>query len=104
LYLTTQDDADLKNAIPRALGIAFLNGGQACAAGTRLLVRKTARTSGKRRTSATKFASKGEVLSFLHTSANVKGMFKEIDEASIPTRSTEEMCELASVDLFSPPP
>jgi len=48
LYLTTQDDADFKNAIPRALGIAFLNSGQARAAGTRLLVPETARTSGKR--------------------------------------------------------
>ena len=34
------DDADLDVAIPRALGIAFLNSGQACAAGTRLLVPK----------------------------------------------------------------
>src|SRR5579872_6527261 len=32
------DDADLDTAIPTALGIAFLNSGQACAAGTRLLV------------------------------------------------------------------
>jgi len=31
------DDADLDKAIPTALGIAFLNSGQACAAGTRLL-------------------------------------------------------------------
>src|ERR1700689_5118580 len=31
------DDADLDMAIPRALGIAFLNSGQACAAGTRPL-------------------------------------------------------------------
>ena len=35
------DDADLDAAIPRALGIAFLNSGQACAAGTRLLVPKS---------------------------------------------------------------
>jgi aldehyde dehydrogenase (NAD+) len=35
------DDADLDMAIPRALGIAFLNSGQACAAGTRLLVPKS---------------------------------------------------------------
>jgi aldehyde dehydrogenase (NAD+) len=35
------DDADLDVAIPRALGIAFLNSGQACAAGTRLLVPKS---------------------------------------------------------------
>jgi aldehyde dehydrogenase (NAD+) len=35
------DDADLDKAIPRALGIAFLNSGQACAAGTRLLVPKS---------------------------------------------------------------
>jgi aldehyde dehydrogenase (NAD+) len=35
------DDADLTIAIPRALGIAFLNSGQACAAGTRLLVPKS---------------------------------------------------------------
>jgi aldehyde dehydrogenase (NAD+) len=32
------DDADLEKAIPNALVIAFLNSGQACAAGTRLLV------------------------------------------------------------------
>jgi aldehyde dehydrogenase (NAD+) len=32
------DDADLDEAIPAALGMAFLNSGQACAAGTRLLV------------------------------------------------------------------
>ena len=32
------DDADLEKAIPTALIIAFLNSGQACAAGTRLLV------------------------------------------------------------------
>jgi aldehyde dehydrogenase (NAD+) len=34
------DDADLNKAIPTALGIAFLNSGQACVAGTRLLVPK----------------------------------------------------------------
>ena len=34
------DDVDLDRAIPTALGIAFLNSGQACAAGTRLLVPK----------------------------------------------------------------
>jgi aldehyde dehydrogenase (NAD+) len=32
------DDADLKKAIPAALAMVFLNSGQACAAGTRLLV------------------------------------------------------------------
>ncbi len=32
------DDANFEQAIPIALGIAFLNSGQACAAGTRLLV------------------------------------------------------------------
>ena len=32
------EDADFEKAIPSALGIAFLNSGQACAAGTRLLV------------------------------------------------------------------
>ena len=32
------DDADLAEAIPAALGMVFLNSGQACAAGTRLLV------------------------------------------------------------------
>src|SRR6478752_7597391 len=32
------DDAPLEEAIPAALGMAFLNSGQACAAGTRLLV------------------------------------------------------------------
>jgi aldehyde dehydrogenase (NAD+) len=32
------DDADLRQAIPNALVIAFLNSGQACVAGTRLLV------------------------------------------------------------------
>src|SRR6201993_4160506 len=35
------DDADLGKAIPTALGIAFLNSGQACVAGTRLLVPKS---------------------------------------------------------------
>jgi aldehyde dehydrogenase (NAD+) len=35
------DDADLKQAIPMALIIAFMNSGQACAAGTRLLVPKS---------------------------------------------------------------
>jgi aldehyde dehydrogenase (NAD+) len=35
------DDADLKEAIPNALVIAFLNSGQACVAGTRLLVPKS---------------------------------------------------------------
>ena len=35
------DDADLRKAIPNALVIAFLNSGQACAAGTRLLVPKS---------------------------------------------------------------
>ena len=32
------DDANFDQAIPLALGIAFMNSGQACAAGTRLLV------------------------------------------------------------------
>jgi aldehyde dehydrogenase (NAD+) len=32
------DDANIKEAIPAALGIVFMNSGQACAAGTRLLV------------------------------------------------------------------
>jgi aldehyde dehydrogenase (NAD+) len=32
------DDADFDEAIPLALGVAFMNSGQACAAGTRLLV------------------------------------------------------------------
>jgi aldehyde dehydrogenase (NAD+) len=35
------DDADLDKAIPAALVMAFLNSGQACAAGTRLLVPKS---------------------------------------------------------------
>jgi aldehyde dehydrogenase (NAD+) len=35
------DDADLKKAIPDALVIGFLNSGQACAAGSRLLVPKS---------------------------------------------------------------
>jgi aldehyde dehydrogenase (NAD+) len=35
------DDANLDDAIPTALTMAFLNSGQACAAGTRLLVPKT---------------------------------------------------------------
>jgi aldehyde dehydrogenase (NAD+) len=35
------DDADLDKAIPAALILAFMNSGQACAAGTRLLVPKT---------------------------------------------------------------
>ena len=32
------DDADLSKAIPMALGAAFMNNGQACVAGTRLLI------------------------------------------------------------------
>src|SRR6266545_3922328 len=35
------DDAALDQAIPTALTMAFLNSGQACAAGTRLLVSKS---------------------------------------------------------------
>jgi aldehyde dehydrogenase (NAD+) len=35
------DDADLDKAIPMALAIAFMNSGQACVAGTRLLVPNT---------------------------------------------------------------
>jgi aldehyde dehydrogenase (NAD+) len=35
------DDADLRQAVPSALVMAFLNSGQACAAGTRLLVPKS---------------------------------------------------------------
>src|ERR1700757_3424237 len=35
-----RDDADLNKAIPTALAIAFMNSGQACVAGTRLLVPK----------------------------------------------------------------
>jgi aldehyde dehydrogenase (NAD+) len=35
------DDADLDKAIPTALAIAFMNSGQACVAGTRLLVPNT---------------------------------------------------------------
>jgi aldehyde dehydrogenase (NAD+) len=35
------DDADVARAIPAALTMAFLNSGQACAAGTRLLVPRT---------------------------------------------------------------
>jgi aldehyde dehydrogenase (NAD+) len=35
------DDADLEKAIPAALAIAFMNSGQACVAGTRLLVPET---------------------------------------------------------------
>ena len=35
------DDVDLSKAIPTALAIAFMNSGQACVAGTRLLVPRT---------------------------------------------------------------
>jgi aldehyde dehydrogenase (NAD+) len=42
------DDADLDAAIPRALAIAFLNSGQACMAGTRLLVPKSRLNAVKR--------------------------------------------------------
>jgi len=35
------DDADLEKAVPMAVAVAFLNSGQACAAGTRLLVPET---------------------------------------------------------------
>src|SRR5246500_1189984 len=43
------DDADLKQAIPTALIMAFLNSGQACAAGTRLLVPRNRLDDIKRR-------------------------------------------------------
>jgi aldehyde dehydrogenase (NAD+) len=42
------DDVNLDEAIPAALGIAFLNSGQACAAGTRLLVPRTRFEAAKR--------------------------------------------------------
>jgi aldehyde dehydrogenase (NAD+) len=42
------DDAALDQAIPKALTIAFLNSGQACAAGTRLLVPRTQLDAAKR--------------------------------------------------------
>jgi aldehyde dehydrogenase (NAD+) len=42
------DDANLDEAIPAALGIAFLNSGQACAAGTRLLVPRKQLEAAKR--------------------------------------------------------
>jgi aldehyde dehydrogenase (NAD+) len=42
------DDAALDQAIPTALTIAFLNSGQACAAGTRLLVAKSRLDAAKR--------------------------------------------------------
>src|SRR5260370_19854899 len=35
------DDADLDKAVPTALAIAFMNSGQACVAGTRLLAPKS---------------------------------------------------------------
>src|SRR5258708_37381196 len=43
------DDGDLNQAIPAALVMAFLNSGQACAAGTRLLVPKSRLDDIKRR-------------------------------------------------------
>ena len=42
------DDGNLNEAIPTALGIAFLNSGQACAAGTRLLVPRKQLEAAKR--------------------------------------------------------
>src|SRR6202521_1955306 len=42
------DDVKLDEAIPRALAIAFLNSGQACAAGSRLLVPKKQLDAAKR--------------------------------------------------------
>jgi aldehyde dehydrogenase (NAD+) len=42
------DDADIDEAIPKALSIAFLNSGQACAAGTRLLIPRARLESAKR--------------------------------------------------------
>jgi aldehyde dehydrogenase (NAD+) len=42
------DDANLDEAIPAALGMAFLNSGQACAAGTRLLVPRKRLDAAKR--------------------------------------------------------
>jgi len=42
------DDGNFNEAIPTALGIAFLNSGQACAAGTRLLVPRKRLEAAKR--------------------------------------------------------
>jgi aldehyde dehydrogenase (NAD+) len=42
------DDAALEQAIPAALTVAFLNSGQACAAGTRLLIPKSRLDAAKR--------------------------------------------------------
>jgi aldehyde dehydrogenase (NAD+) len=42
------DDAELGKAIPTALGMAFMNSGQACAAGTRLLVPRKELDAAKR--------------------------------------------------------
>jgi len=42
------DDGNLNEVIPTALGIAFLNSGQACAAGTRLLVPRNRLEAAKR--------------------------------------------------------
>ena len=55
-------------------GIAVLHLGPAPVASTHLPL--SARTSGKRANSAIKLASKGEVLSFLHTSASRTATFK----------------------------
>jgi aldehyde dehydrogenase (NAD+) len=42
------DDAKLDQAVPAALGLAFMNSGQACAAGTRLLVPRKQLEAAKR--------------------------------------------------------
>jgi aldehyde dehydrogenase (NAD+) len=42
------DDAKLDKAVPAALGLAFMNSGQACAAGTRLLVPRKQLEAAKR--------------------------------------------------------
>lgn len=43
------DDADLSKAVPFAVGAGLFNNGQACIAGTRILVPAAARRSSSRR-------------------------------------------------------
>ena len=54
--------------------------------------RLTARTAGKSRTSSTNFASKGDVLSLLHASASVRGMFRSTTEDTTTVSGTPPAC------------
>jgi hypothetical protein len=77
-----------------ALSITIVALGYGLGSGGSLHPPLSARTSGKRSNSAIKLPSKGEVLSFLHTSASRRATFKSTTGkmATVATRSTGRGC------------